>query len=195
MAASNDYSGMWASRLTWGLLNLALGGVVLVWPEPSVTVASVLLGAYLVVSAIAQLLLAFTSDLSADARVAMLVVGTLSLGLGVLAFTHLRQGYAVLLLAIWVGAALFLQGMAEEVSAICDLALPERNWHIFIGVVTAIAGLIMLAWPLRSITAFAVVAGICLVCVGVSQTMWALRSRTDSRSQHTEQVKSAKLMS
>lgn len=166
--------------LTWGMLTLILGGVVLVWPRPSVTVASVLFGAYLVVSGIAQVVLAFTFDASADARILMFIVGALSLGLGVLAFAHLSQGYAVLLLAIWIGVELFLQGVAEEVSAIIDLELPNRAWHIFVGVVTAIAGLIMLAWPFKSITAFAVVAGICLVVVGVSQVVLALRVRKAS---------------
>jgi uncharacterized membrane protein HdeD (DUF308 family) len=163
--------------LTWGVLTLILGCAVLVWPRPSVTVASMMLGAYLVVSGIAQMVLAFTSDASTDARPLIFIVGALSLGLGVLAFAHLSRGYAVLLLAIFLGVGLFLQGVAEEVSAILDLELPDRSWHIFVGVVTAIGGLVMLAWPFKSITAFAVVAGIYLVLVGITQIVSAFRLR------------------
>ena len=39
------------------------------------------------------------------------------------------------------------RGVATAVSAISDPTLPGRGWEIFFGLISLIAGIVMLAWP------------------------------------------------
>ena len=124
----------WKTVLAWGVLTLILGVVILVWPGISIGVAAVLFGAYLIVAGLAQVMFAFALDVPGGERVLLFISGALSLVLGVLAFRHLGEGYAILLLAIWIGVSFIFQGVAETTLAITYKELPGRGWHIFLGV-------------------------------------------------------------
>ena len=50
--------------------------------------------------------------------------------------------------------------------AISFKELPERGWYIFMGVLTTIAGVVMLAWPISSIVVLSIIAGVWLVVMG-----------------------------
>jgi Short repeat of unknown function (DUF308) len=51
------------------VLNVVLGAVVLLWPGDSIVVASVVFGAYMLVSGIAQAIAALTVDMALGRRV------------------------------------------------------------------------------------------------------------------------------
>ncbi|MBW0013964.1 HdeD family acid-resistance protein [Mycobacterium sp.] len=179
------FRDLWKTVLASGLMAVVLGVVVLIWPGKSILVAAVLFGAYLVVSGIAQVAFALTLDVSAGSRVLMLISGALSVVLGVLAFRHFGGGYAVMLLAIWIGVGFIFQGVAESVLAISHRELPGRGWHIFLGTLTVIAGMIVITWPFDSIVVLAIVAGSWLVVIGLCQIIWAFQAR--KTVEHTAQ--------
>ena len=52
--------------------------------------------------------------------------------------------------------------------------LPQRGWYIFLGVLTVIAGAVMLAWPISSIVVLSIIAGVWLVVIGTTELVWAL---------------------
>jgi uncharacterized membrane protein HdeD (DUF308 family) len=146
-------------------------------PGISIQIAAVLFGVYLLVAGIAQIVFGFTLDVPGGERLLLLLSGGLSLVLGVLALRHLGEGYAVLLLAIWVGVGFIFQGIAETSLAIGFRELPARGWHIFMGIVSIIAGMTVLAWPFSSIVVPAVVAGVWLIVLGIMQVGWSLQAR------------------
>jgi len=168
---------LWKSMLAWGVLTVILGVVVLVWPGKSIVVASALFGAYLLVSGIAQVVLALTLGVSVGSRVLLFISGALSVVLGVLAFRHFGQGYAILLLAIWIGVSFVFQGTAETALAISYPALPGRGWYIFLGIISVIAGIVVLAWPFDSIVVLALVTGIWLVVIGIAEIITSFDAR------------------
>ena len=168
---------LWKSMLAWGVLTAILGVVVLVWPGKSIVVASALFGAYLLASGIAQVVLALTLGVSVGSRVLLFISGALSVVLGVLAFRHFGQGYAILLLAIWIGVAFVFQGTAETALAISYPALPGRGWYIFLGIISVIAGIVVLAWPFDSIVVLALVTGIWLVVIGIAEIITSFDAR------------------
>lgn len=168
---------MWRTVFCWGVMTLILGVAVLVWPAISIQVASVLFGVFLVLSGIAQVLLAFTLRVLAASRVSLFVIGALSLVLGVLAFRYFQQGYATWLLAIWIGVAFVMSGAAEIAMATEERDVPDRNWITCIGALSVIAGVVVLLWPFDSISVLAVVVGVWLVIVGSAEVAWALRAR------------------
>ena len=158
---------LWKSTLASGILSLILGIVVLAWPGISVLIAAVAFGVYLVITGIAQVMFAFSLHVSAGSRILLFVSGAASLILAVLAFRHFGQGYAVLLLAIWIGIGFIFRGVATTVSAISDPDLPGRGWSIFVGVISLIAGIVVMASPFQSIITLAIVVGIWFVVIGV----------------------------
>jgi len=168
---------LWKSILGWGLVTLAVGVVVLVSPGKSVLVAAVLFGIYLLASGIGQAIAAFTVNVSDSSRVLLFLSGALSGALGMFAFHDFNDGVAVWILATWIGIGFIFQGVAETVLAINYKELPERGWHIFIGVLTTVAGMIVVALPIDSIVVLAIVAGAWLVVIGTAQTVWALKAR------------------
>jgi uncharacterized membrane protein HdeD (DUF308 family) len=168
---------LWKARLASGLIALALGVVVLVWPGPSILVAAVLFGLFLVLSGIVELVFAFTLDVSVGNRILLFITGALSVILGVLAFRHFGQGYAVLLLAIWIGIAFVFQGVTELILAISHREIPGRGWLVFGGIIGVLAGIVVLGWPFGSIVVLALVTGIWLVIIGIARIISAFRTR------------------
>jgi uncharacterized membrane protein HdeD (DUF308 family) len=168
---------LWKSMLGLGLVTLGLGVVVLVWPGKTVLVAGVLFGVYLLASGIAQAIAAFTVHVPGSSLVLLFVSGVLSVALGVFAFHDFDDGAAVWVLATWIGVGFIFQGVAQTVFAINHKELPEHGWHIFAGVLSVVAGMMVIAWPISSIVVLAVIAGAWLVVIGIAQIVWALKAR------------------
>lgn len=172
---------LWKTMVAWGVLNIVLGAVILLWPGVSLLVAAVLFGAFLLISGIAQVVAAFALDATAGSRVLYFLTGALSIVLGVLAFRRFGEGYALLLLAIWIGVGFIFQGVAETGLAISHDRLPARGWHIFAGIISIIAGVVVMVWPFASIATLAIVAGAWLVVIGIVQVIWAFQARRQIR--------------
>jgi uncharacterized membrane protein HdeD (DUF308 family) len=168
---------LWKSGLALGILNLLLGAVVLIWPGDSVVVAALVFGVYLLVSGIAQAIVAFSVDMSVGSRVLFFISGALSVVLGYLAFRDFNNGAAVWMLAVWIGSGFIIQGVAATALAIEVPVLPERGWYVFVGILTVIAGVVTLALPISSIVVLAITAGAGLVFIGVTQIVWAVSAR------------------
>jgi uncharacterized membrane protein HdeD (DUF308 family) len=163
-----------------GLLAVVLGVVILAWPGPSILVTSGVFGAYLVISGVAMVVLGFSLPAASGAsRFLSVISGVASVVLGVLAFKHFGEGYAVLLLAIWIGVGFIVRGVTALATAIADKQFPGRGWAIFFGIVSVLAGFVVLAYPFDSIVTLALVVGIWLVVLGVVEMISGLGMRSD----------------
>ena len=172
---------LWKSVLSLGVLTVILGAAVLVWPGQSIVVAGILFVVYLLASGIAQVIAAFTVNSPAASRVLLFISGALSIALGVFALRDYDDGAAVWLLALWIGVGFMFQGVSETVLAISFKELPERGWYIFVGVLTTIAGVVMLAWPISSIVVLSIIAGLWLVVIGTTEIVWAVNVRSEAK--------------
>jgi uncharacterized membrane protein HdeD (DUF308 family) len=166
---------LWKSALLSGILAVILGILVLAWPGKTIIVAAIIFGAYLLVTGIAQVVFAFSLHVSAGGRVLLFISGAASLILAVLCFRSLQD--SILLLAIWIGVGFIFRGVATAVSAISDPTLPGRWWEIFIGGITLLAGVIVLASPFESIATLTLVVGIWLIVIGVFEAVSAFGIR------------------
>ena len=88
----------------------------------------------------------------------------------------------VLLLAIWIGVGFIFRGVATTVSAISDPGMPGRGWEIFIGIITTIAGVVVMASPFDSIAVLTLVVGIWLIVIGVFEVVSAFGIRKASKN-------------
>ena len=173
---------LWKSALVSGILSLIVGGIVLAWPGISILAAAVAFGVYLLITGIAQVVFAFSLHVSAGSRILLFISGAASLILAVLAFRHFGQGYAVLLLAIWIGVGFIFRGVATTVSAISDPQLPGRGWSIFVGVISLLAGIVVIASPFDSIVTLALVVGVWFVVIGVFEIVSSFGIRKGSQA-------------
>src|SRR6202012_5228735 len=140
---------LWKSALVSGILSLIVGVVVLAWPGISILAAAVAFGVYLLITGAAQVVFAFSLHVTAGSRILLFISGAASLILAVLAFRHFGTDprTAILLLAIWIGGGFIFRGVATTVSPISDPTLPGRGWSIFVGVISLLAGVVVIAYP------------------------------------------------
>lgn len=179
--AANFIHRMWSSAMWSGLLAVILGAVILVWPGPSILVTSGVFGAYLVVSGVAMVVLGFSFPAPGASRFFNVISGVASVVLGILAFKHFDEGYAVLLLAIWIGVGFVIRGVTVLATAIADKQVPGRGWAIFFSIVSLLAGFVVLAYPFDSIVTLALVVGIWLVVLGVAEIISGVAMRVDAK--------------
>ena len=174
---------LWKSTLVSGILALALGILTLVWPGKTLLIAAILFGIYLLTTGIAQVIFAFSLHVSAGGRILLFISGAASLVLAVLAFRHFGSDNlnAILLLAIWIGVGFIFRGVATSVSAISDPALPGRGWQIFLGLISLLAGIVMIGSPFESIAILTLIVGIWLVVIGGFEIVSAFGMRSASK--------------
>ncbi len=179
-APPNLLPHLWKSALLSGVLAVILGVMVLAWPAKTLLLVAIFFGAYLLVTGISQVVFAFSLHVSAGGRVLLFLSGAAALILAVLCFRSLQE--SILLLAIWIGIGFIFRGVATAVSAISDPTLPGRGWEIFIGVISLIAGVIILASPFESLATLTMVVGIWLIVLGVFEVVSAFAIRSASKA-------------
>ncbi|WP_278265677.1 HdeD family acid-resistance protein [Nocardia sp. AG03] len=168
----------WQTILVTGLLAVVLGIIVLVWPGPSLLVAGVLFGIYMVVSGIFQLIAAFTHLPSTSFRVLSFISGVLSLIIGVFCFRD--DLTSIVLLGLFIGISWLFRGVAMLFAAIAEKGVPGRGWQIFYGLLSAIAGVVLIVWPISSVATLVLVVGIFLIIIGIMEIITAFGVRKDS---------------
>src|ERR1700722_5156450 len=151
----------WKGKLVAGALAAILGGVLLAWPGSSILVVSDLFGVYLLMSGCNEVYMAFTLPRSAPARVMWFIAGALSVVMAIFSFRHFGEGYAVLLLSLWVGVGFAFLGVS--------------------GLISVIAGGVVVAWPFDSIVVLDIVSGVWLVLIGLLQIVQGFRIRKDAK--------------
>jgi uncharacterized membrane protein HdeD (DUF308 family) len=172
---------LWKDKLVSGVLTIVLGAIVLAWPGPSILVASTMFGAYLLASGFAEVFSAFALPWSAATRVLLFLTGALSLVLAILSFRHFGGAYAVLLLSLWIGAGFIFLGVSETAVAMSERDLPGRGWYVVAGLMSVIAGAIVLVWPFDSIVALTIVSGVSLMILGLIQIVQAVQIRRETK--------------
>jgi len=156
----------WGLFLFFGIISVLLGIAMMVWPQITVGIIAILLGAWLLVSGVFSLVSSFaTADADTASRVMMGIVGVLSILLGVLCFRSIYQ--AVEILALFVGIGWLMRGIFDLVAGIQAKGQQGRGLTIFLGVLGIIAGFVVLLWPGITLTVLAWVSGVWLVLAGI----------------------------
>jgi uncharacterized membrane protein HdeD (DUF308 family) len=170
----------WLWVLAEAVASIVLGVLILLWPGATVLVAAGFFGAYLIISGILQLVFSFGTHASGSARVLAFISGALSVILGVFCFRSALQ--SIVLLALWIGIGWMFRGIALVVAAASDPAMPARGWQIALGVLNALAGVVLIVSPLESTLVLAVLGGITLIVLGVTEAVTAFGLRRITRA-------------
>ncbi|GAB2874232.1 HdeD family acid-resistance protein [Streptomyces deserti] len=165
----------WQSVLLTGAASLVLGVLTLVWPGASLLAAGVLFGLYLLVSGVLQLAAAFGTHRTTSLRVLAFVSGALSILLGLFCFRGPLQ--SILLLGLWIGIGWLFRGITQTLAAAHDPAMPARGWQVLLGLLTGVAGVVLIVAPFESVAVLTLVGGCGLLAVGAAEIVTALRIR------------------
>jgi len=162
----------WA--LTFGIITLLVGLLTLIWPGKTVVVIAVLFGIRLVVAGIFRLVVALTSgDESGVTRVRLALLGVLSFIVGLYALLHIQVtlfGLTVLLGIFWI-----VNGAVEMFVTLSNRAMPGRGWTLSMGLLSVMAGVVVvLTYPV-SLLSLAVMLGFWLLLVGIIEIVLAFQ--------------------
>jgi uncharacterized membrane protein HdeD (DUF308 family) len=167
----------WGWVLAYGVLTLAAAIAVLAWPGETLLVLAVLFGIQLIISGIFRFVSALASeDLTGGTRVLLALLGVLSVIIGLWAVRHALV--TLLALAVFLGIFWVVNGVIDIFSALSHREMPNRGWAIAMGVLSAVAGIIVLAYPGLTLLGLAVILGIWLVVFAIMEIMVAFRLRS-----------------
>jgi len=160
-----------------GIISLLAGGAVLAWPGRTLIVVAVLFGIQLVVTGIFRFVAAFASeDLTGGTRVLLAVLGVLSLIIGLYAVRHVL--ITLIALALLLGIFWIVSGAIELFMALSHREMAHRGWNALMGIISVLAGIVVLAYPGISLLVLAIVLGAWLIVFGAMQVTLAFRIRS-----------------
>lgn len=165
----------WQLLLLVGIVTVALGVIVLVWPGKTLLVAGVLFGIYLVVSGVGYMFAAFGTHAGAVMRVLAFLTGVVSLVLGFFCFRDKFE--SIMLLALWIGIGWVFRGVTLLAAALSFDHIPARGWQVLSGVIIVIGGGVLIISPIESIAILTLVAGCWLIAIGIMDSISALQVR------------------
>jgi len=167
----------WGWVLAFGIVTFLIGIVALVWPGRTLIVVAVLFGIQLIVMGIFRFAAAFaTSDLTGGTRVLYALLGVLSLIIGLYAVRHIL--ITLLALALLLGIFWIVSGAVELFTALSHREMPHRAWNAVMGIISVLAGIVLLVYPGISLLALAVVVSVWLLIFGIMQITLAFRIRS-----------------
>ncbi len=153
--------------ITSAITAIALGIIALVWPGATLLTVALLFGAFLVVSGIFRLVTAFTSDaLSTGLRWLVGILGALVVAAGVYALANPLVSLEILAYVIAFGW--IFDGVAAIAAGVRGTSSAPRWLAIVSGVVSIIAGGVMLFLPALGIATLVLVGGWILIAIGIA---------------------------
>lgn len=172
----------WGALLTTGLVLLVLGIILLAWPHGTLNVFAVLIGIALLLTGLIRLVQGLTaSGEGGGRRVAYVIIGILAALAGLYCLRHLNVTVAVL--GVVVGLFWTMHGVVDLALAAGPGDKADRIITGVMGVLSLIAGLLVIFWPSETLTVLVVLMGIWLIMDGLLFTLMAFQVRRHSARQ------------
>ena len=166
----------WGWALAFGIITVFAGVIALAWPGPTLLVIAILFGAELVVLGVFRFVAAFGHDVNAGTRVLYAFLGVLSLIIGLYALRHVLV--TLLALALLLGIFWVINGAVELFAALSHREMPHRAWTGVLGILSVLAGIVLLVYPGISLTVLALIVSIWLLLFGFMEISVAFRVRS-----------------
>lgn len=164
----------WGWILFFGVMTFLLGLLVVADPGGTVAFIAIVIGLQFVIAGIFRLVASLTHE-GEGHRLWWILLGIVSIALGVFLLRHLN--FTISLLPVIVGIFWIIQGVMEFFGALENREMAARGWTMFMGILGLIAGIVVVSWPITSITVLAWVLGIWMVVYGLMVTFSAFEVR------------------
>jgi uncharacterized membrane protein HdeD (DUF308 family) len=167
----------WGWVLFFGIVTLLAGLFTLFWPGRTIVVVAVLFGVQLVVAGVFRFIAALAADEeSGGARALLALLGVLSFIVGLYALRNVLVTIAAL--ALLLGIFWIVNGAVEVFAALSHRGMQGRGWTIFMGLLSVVAGVVVLVYPAISLATLAIVLGFWLLVYGIMEIALAFRLRS-----------------
>src|SRR5579859_3174329 len=154
----------WKGMYTLGIMLIILGVLILAWPGATLLVMAILFGCYLVVTGVMGMVEGFSDrHESTGMRVAYVIMGVLGVVLGLWCLR--RVDVTVLILAFLLSVFWIMRGIVD-LSAAMSVSGPGSGWLAFAGIMSVIAGVLVLFWPGITLAVLITFAGAWLLIYG-----------------------------
>ncbi|MEI5582369.1 MULTISPECIES: HdeD family acid-resistance protein [unclassified Agromyces] len=156
-----------------GVLALIAGIFITFWPKNSAIVLTVMIGIYFLIAGLAYVGLGiFSKGLSGGARALDIILGVLFVIGGILMLSSPSESAVVL--GIFLGVLVGILWIIEGAVALAQAgSSSSKGWSIFFGLLSVIAGIVLLFSPLWGAAILFWVTGISLIVLGVIQIVRA----------------------
>ncbi|MFD0268090.1 HdeD family acid-resistance protein [Streptomyces sp. NPDC127106] len=171
--------GSWHWALGFALATLIPGVLILVWPDETLHILAVIIGLQLLVAGAFRFVSAFSHSSDGGSRLAGVLIALLSLLAGVLVLRHPMQTIGAL--SLIVGVFWLLTGVLTGYTAIADHSLVHRGLLFGLGALGAVAGIVVLCFPVESAVALTRLLGLWFVLLGVFELVLAFALRSSTR--------------
>lgn len=153
-----------------GGLATVLGLACLVWPGITIGVAVALFAIYCFADAITQVVRLFSADDTTTQRVLMILLGLLDVAAGVVAIVYpgITAGVLVIVIGIWA-----IAGGAAELATAWSIRGSGSGWFTVGGLLSVIAGVLLIVWPGIGAVSLAIVFGAYLMVYGITMLIAA----------------------
>lgn len=166
----------WGLHLVNGAVMVLIGIAALVWPGASLLVLSWLFAITLLVNGIVQILKSIAdSDAGGGHRVLFGLLGALSLLAGVLCLRSPLHTLAAI--ALLVGSWWIVSGVLTLIAAVGGATPGSRGWSAVLGVLSVIAGFVVLLQPGMSLALLEITLAVTLIVLGIVVVIDAIRTR------------------
>lgn len=155
-----------------GAIALIVGIMITFWPKNSAVVLTVLLGIYLIIAGLAYAGLGiFSRGISGGARTLDIILGILFVIGGILMVSNPTESAQVI--GIFLGILIGILWIIEGIVALAQSSdSPSRGWTIFFGILSILAGIVLLFSPLYVVILWWLI-GISLIVLGIMQIVRA----------------------
>ena len=154
----------WGWVLTFAILTLVLGIIVVAWPHATVKLVAFLFGLQLFVGGVFALVRMFTRS-GEGSRALFAVLGILGILVGIFVLRHLFE--TVVILVVLLGVYWVLHGIIELIVALDHKGMPGRGVNIVMGLLGFVAGVVVLSWPAPTLLVLVWVLGLWLIVYGL----------------------------
>jgi len=166
------FRSLWWLFLLFGLLTLAAGIIVLVWPSISLQAIAVIIGIFLLIDGIFELIASIAGK-GEQGRGLVAVLGVISIIAGLILIK--KPFGALTAFVVVIGIWFVISGVIRFAGAFSESE--NRGTNIAVGLLDVAAGIIVLVWPHVGLATLAIIIGIVLIVRGIAFTAagWQIR--------------------
>jgi uncharacterized membrane protein HdeD (DUF308 family) len=161
----------WWLFVVTGLICVATAVAVVVWPDITLLAFGVIIGIYLLLAAIMEIVDAVTGP--PGGRAVSAILGVITLIAGVICIR--RPGESLLAIVIVAGVYLIAVGVIRVVRAF-EVA-DGRGWALLLAVVDVAAGCLILAWPDLGLATVAIMFAATMLVRGLFEIVMGFKLR------------------
>ena len=162
----------WWLLLVLGVISVAIGGLLIFWPGSTITVVTMIVGFFMIVTGVVRFFVAVVDSHSQD-RWLMVFAGIIGIVLGVVVMKN-PEG-TIKVIALIVAIFWLIAGLVDFFRGLTNPDLPDRSTRIVFGLMSALFGVVILVWPAITIGVFAILVGIYAVFFGILEIVAAFQ--------------------